>query len=598
MVSLRNLSIRKKVFIIVILAVLFSIAGFLGSSINLLKIKASASSIYNIRLKSVDYLIEADRDAYQSSVAVAHSLKAHIYEKNAKLLKELKSAKENLAQVKQRFDKFHAIFKKDVRKNSAEFKIFYENYAKWEKTSIKVFELISNKSIAEASNIYFSDYSKYFDLMRDSMDKLTEKSLALAKSEYNLSQKAIKNSFISSIALNIALIIVLIVVSIFITNAISKPLKKIVLSSKQISEGDLNIEVSEKLAHSKDEAGQLYCSFMHMMVYLKEREKLINLIAQGSGDFTVDVELASDADSFGKSIAQMLLSLNRILGDVNIASTEISANANEVSKSSSDLSSGASKQAASLEQMAASLLEISSQAKKNSGHSENAKTVSDQTASKAKRGYDQIKSLVASMQEMMDSSHEIKKIIKVIDDIAFQTNLLALNANVEAARAGKFGKGFAVVAEEVRNLAQKSARSVKETTEIIENSLKNIEKGNHFVEKTAKDLDDILNGIIKLADITSEIAVASNEQSQGLTEINIALSQISEVTQSNSAAAEEGASAAQELSNQAFKLKEIVSTFKLKELKDEHDDNLEDLNLKDINPQILEFLKEKLNLKE
>lgn len=267
--------------------------------------------------------------------------------------------------------------------------------------------------------------------------------------------------------------------------------------------------------------------------------------------------------------------------------SQTTAAANEVSAASHSLASGASEQAASLEETSASLEEISAMTKRNAENAGNCKALSQRARESASSGLDRIGELgrtvaivrgavcemESAVSEMQTSSLEIAKIIKTIDEIAFQTNLLALNAAVEAARAGEAGLGFAVVADEVRSLAQRSAQAAKDTSEKIEVAVRRSKIGGAASQKVVQSLgeieggasriQDVFNGIVQeirsLDEIVGEISQASKEQSQGISEVNISLSQMDKVTQSNAAAAEENAAAAEELNSQVNALRGIVS---------------------------------------
>jgi methyl-accepting chemotaxis protein len=364
------------------------------------------------------------------------------------------------------------------------------------------------------------------------------------------------------IALSIFFILGGLLAAYIISSKFSKPLIKITKMVDSIASG--NLEQKELVIKSNDEIGLLAKSFTNMVLSLKYKSRILEQIADG--DFSIDIELQSDDDSLGKSLIKMRKSLNYILTQINNSVEQTTSGSNQVAQASQSLSQGATEQASSLEEITSSITEINGQSKQNSENAIEASGLTRKSAENAKTGNNQMNDLVTAMNDINNSADEIKKIIKVIDDIAFQTNLLALNANVEAARAGKYGKGFAVVAEEVRNLAGRSADSVLETTSKVEEAIKNIENGNGLVESTAKQLNEIMESASKAADLVEEIATASKEQTKGLDQINQGLGQIDQVTQSNTASAEESASAAEELAGQAEQLRSITNKFKLKQI--------------------------------
>lgn len=250
--------------------------------------------------------------------------------------------------------------------------------------------------------------------------------------------------------------------------------------------------------------------------------------------------------------------LRRIASSLGAGAEQTASAAGQVSESSQQMAEGASEQASSLEETSSSLEELTSMTKQNSDNANQAKTLAGNANASAQKGAEAMSKMSIAIDDIKKSADETAKIVKTIDEIAFQTNLLALNAAVEAARAGDAGKGFAVVAEEVRNLAQRSAEAAKNTAVMIEGSVKNAENGVQISQEVAKALNEIADVAGKVTALVTEVAAASNEQTQGLGQINTAVAQMDQVTQSNAANAEESASASEELNAQAAEMNRMV----------------------------------------
>ncbi len=262
------------------------------------------------------------------------------------------------------------------------------------------------------------------------------------------------------------------------------------------------------------------------------------------------------------SINASIDKIAEIVGQVNESAESINNSSQEVASGNNNLSHRAEQQAANLEETASSMEELTSTVKNNSENAQQANQVATSARKLAEKGGEIVNSAVSAMQEINESSNKIAEIIGVIDEIAFQTNLLALNASVEAARAGEQGRGFSVVATEVRNLAQRSATAAKESKELIQTSVQKVRSGTQFVNETGKSLSEIVTGVKKVGDIVAEIAAASAEQSQGIEQVNLAVSQMDEITQQNAALAEQASAASVSMSDQSTNMTQLLSFFK------------------------------------
>jgi methyl-accepting chemotaxis protein len=296
-----------------------------------------------------------------------------------------------------------------------------------------------------------------------------------------------------------------------------------------------------------------------------EALQVLKKLAEGNLRVSMDGDYQGEHAALQTAMNQTIDAFDRVLGEINHAADQVASGAHQVSDSSQVLSQSSSEQAGTMEEISASVDEMAGQTRQSAGNATKANQLALAAQDQAERGNQQMQAMLQSIAEINQASVSIAKIIKVIDEIAFQTNILALNAAIEAARAGQHGKGFAVVAEEVRNLAARSADAAKDTTALIEGSIRKVAAGTEIAKETAAALNQIVAGVGEATALVGEIAIASNEQATAITQINQGIAQISQVTQTNTATAEESAAASEELSNQAELLKQMVDRFSLRQ---------------------------------
>jgi methyl-accepting chemotaxis protein len=286
-----------------------------------------------------------------------------------------------------------------------------------------------------------------------------------------------------------------------------------------------------------------------------------------AGDLTTEVKVRTndEAGELMAALKEMNASLVSIVSKVRAGTGAIATAAQEISAGNQDLSNRTEQQASSLEETASSMEELTSTVKQNADNARQANQLAASAADTAARGGEVVAEVVVTMGSINEASRKIADIITVIDGIAFQTNILALNAAVEAARAGEQGRGFAVVAGEVRNLAQRSAAAAKEIKGLIGDSVSRVEAGSRLVDQAGRTMDEVVASVKRVSDIISEIAAASEEQREGIEQVNGAIVQMDHVTQQNAALVEQAAAAAAAMREQAGGLAQLVDTFQLTE---------------------------------
>lgn len=368
----------------------------------------------------------------------------------------------------------------------------------------------------------------------------------------------------TTFGLLIVLIITIVILGVaFITFArsMTQPLLKTVSMANQLQKG----HVSERLTigDRQDEFGEMAAALNQFADDL-EHEVVSTMQKFADGNFNINVQPNDQQDLIRTALLHTTEKLSQALAEIQSASERIEQGSVQVSESAQLLSEGATSSAASIEEISASMNEMANHIKINAENANQANDHASKAQNVAETGNQKMQQMVEAMVEIRDSSQDISKIIKSIDEIAFQTNLLALNAAVEAARAGQHGKGFAVVAEEVRNLAARSAKAASETTLLIQAAADKTESGVNIANQTAQALNEIVASIATASGLTADIAKSSDEQSLGIEQINQGLTRIDQVIQTNTASSEESAATSEDLAAQAALLKSLLANFQIK----------------------------------
>ena len=524
----RNLLIKWKLAVLVaIMMVALLVVGAAGYT-GIVKVGGAVNEIGVVRLPSIQgLLVMSEGQTAVASATLYTAVYENDYHSQDKFSEALELRRKAWANIDRGWKRYEPL--PQTAEEAVMWKQFTGEWAAWKAVDDKVGSIIAsmagNKDEQKQKDLFVDFYAQY-QLSRPLFLKAEGTLMKIEKLNEDIAATSVEDGTAAVSRAEWAMVISAVIAALvaigcaaYITGAITTPINEAVHVAQTVASGDLTSRIA---VETTEETGQLL-----------------------------------------QALKDMNGSLIRIVGQVRGGTDTIAAASTQIANGNLDLSSRTEEQASSLEETASSMEELTSTVRQNADNARQANQLAASASGVAVRGGEVVARVVDTMQSIHASSAKIVDIISVIDGIAFQTNILALNAAVEAARAGEQGRGFAVVASEVRNLAQRSAKAAKEIKELIGDSVDKVGAGSKLVAEAGETMGEIVSSVQRVTDIMAEITLATQEQSVGIDQINMAVGQMDTVTQQNAALVEEAAAAAASLQEQAAGLAEVVSVFKM-----------------------------------